>query len=168
MDHLKPEPLSTAHLPGLEELWGGPAVIRYTNIAKPRDKAAAAHRLFQPWHCRAALPGPTIFAVLRDRRFCGIAGCPPVDAAQETFRLSYQLLRPEWGRGAGKSAARMALDELYRLSPWPWSMPTWRRKTPPASVFRRIRALCAPPSIPPLFRGRGRLWTFGAAPVAPV
>lgn len=46
MDHLKPEPLSTAHLPGLEELWGGPAVIRYTNIAKPRDKAAAAHRLF--------------------------------------------------------------------------------------------------------------------------
>lgn len=111
------EPLSTAHLPGLEELWSDPSVIRYTNIAEPCDGDAAAHRLFQLRNCQAALPGPTIFAVLRDGRFCGIAGCPPVDAEQETFGLFYQLLRPEWGRGTGKAAARMALDELYRLFP---------------------------------------------------
>lgn len=117
MEPLKLEPLSAFHLAGLTALWSDPAVIRYTNVEEPCGESAAALRLERLRSCQAALPGPTIFAVLRDGRFCGIAGCPPVDAAQGTFGLFYQLLRSEWGRGTGKAAARMALDGLYRLFP---------------------------------------------------
>lgn len=111
------EPLSTAHLPGLEQLWGDQDVIRYTNMAESCGGDEAANRLYALLNSQRALPGPTVFAVLRDGRFCGIAGCPPVDAEKGTFGLFYQLLRTEWGRGTGLSAARMALDELGRLFP---------------------------------------------------
>lgn len=111
------EPLSTAHLPGLERLWSDPAVIRYTSIGEPCDAGAAAHRFYRLRSCQTALSGPVIFAVLRDGRFCGVAGCPPVDAEKGTFGLFYQLQRSVWGQGIGKTAARLALDELYRLAP---------------------------------------------------
>lgn len=114
---LRLEPLSTAHLPGLEALWSDPDVIRYTNIPAPCGPAEAAQRLERLLDCQASLPGPTIFAVLGDRGFCGIAGCPPVDAAQSRFGLFYQLLPEVWGQGIGETAARMALDALYRLFP---------------------------------------------------
>lgn len=114
---LRPEPLSMAHLPEAERLWGDPDVIRYTNIPAPCGPAEAAQRLECLLACQASLPGPTIFAVLRDGGFCGIAGCPPVDAAQSRFGLFYQLLPEVWGQGIGETAARMALDALCRLFP---------------------------------------------------
>lgn len=114
---LRLEPLSTAHLPGLEVLWGDPDVIRYTNIPDPCGPAEAAQRLERLLDCQASLPGPTIFAVLGDGGFCGIAGCPLVDAAKGAFGLFYQLLPETWGQGVGLSAARMALDALCRLFP---------------------------------------------------
>nr|WP_326185322.1 GNAT family N-acetyltransferase [uncultured Oscillibacter sp.] len=114
---LKLEPLSMAHLSGLEALWSDPAVIRYTNLAEPCDGDAAALRLERLRSYQTLLPGPTIFAVLGDGRFCGIAGCPPVDEARGTFGLFYQLLPEVWGRGVGLTAAGLALAELYRMVP---------------------------------------------------
>ena len=111
------EPLSTAHLSGLEALWSDSAVIRYTNVSEPCGGDEAAHRLYRLRSCQTALAGPTIFAVLRDGKFCGIAGCPPVDAEQGTFGLFYQLLPDVWGRGVGRTAAGLALAELYRMVP---------------------------------------------------
>lgn len=117
MKPLELTPLSTAHLTGLERLWSDPTVIRYTNVAEPCSADAAAHRFYQLRSCQAALPGPTIFAVLRNGRFCGVAGCPPVDAERGIFGLFYQLLPEVWGQGVGRDAARLALEELYSLIP---------------------------------------------------
>lgn len=110
-------PLSAEHLPELKDLWRDPDVIRYTNIPDLCSQAEATLRLERLLDCQAGLPGTTIFTVLGDGHFCGIAGCPPVDAAQGAFGLFYQLLSGVWRQGIGLSAARMALDELYRLVP---------------------------------------------------
>ena len=111
------EPLSAAHLPGLERLWGDPAVIRYTNVPLPCTAPEAAERLERMLSCQAGLPAPVLFAVLEKGRFRGIAGCPPVDAARGRFGLFYQLLPAAWGRGIGLTAARLALEALTRN--WP-------------------------------------------------
>ena len=78
------EPLSAAYLNQVERLWSDPAVIRYTSIRTPCTREAAAERL-------SNLSGrPTVFAVLHAGKFCGVAGCLPVEG--ETFGLFYQLL----------------------------------------------------------------------------
>lgn len=111
------EPLSAAHLSGLERLWSDPAVIRYTNIPMPCTAAETAARLNRMLSCQTGLPASVIFAVLEEGAFQGIAGCPPVDVSQRRFALFYQLLPAAWGRGVGLSAARLALEELTRR--WP-------------------------------------------------
>ena len=84
------EPLSAAYLNQVERLWSDPAVIRYTSIRTPCTREAAAERL-------SNLSGrPTVFAVLHAGKFCGVAGCLPVEG--ETFGLFYQL-PSYWGRG---------------------------------------------------------------------
>lgn len=89
-------PLSAEHLPELKDLWRDPDVIRYTNIPDLCSQAEATLRLERLLDCQAGLPGTTIFTVLGDGHFCGIAGCPPVDAAQGAFGLFYQLLSGVW------------------------------------------------------------------------
>lgn len=111
------EPLEAERLPDLTALWSDPAVIRWTNIPCLCGREEAAYRLDQLRKCQASLPGPTIFAVLRDGKFCGIAGCPPVDAAQGTFGLFYQLCPAVWGQGVGTAAAELALEALARRFP---------------------------------------------------
>lgn len=111
------EPLAAEHLPDLTALWSDPAVIRWTNIPHLCGREEAAYRLDQLRKSQAALPGPTIFAVLRNGKFCGIAGCPPVDAAQGTFGLFYQLCPPVWGQGVGTAAVELALEALARRFP---------------------------------------------------
>lgn len=106
------EPLAAEHLPDLTALWSDPAVIRWTNIPHLCGREEAAYRLDQLRKHQAALPGPTIYAVLRNGKFCGIAGCPPVDTAQGAFGLFYQLLPEAWGRGVGTAAAKLALEAL--------------------------------------------------------
>ena len=82
------EPLSAAYLNQVERLWSDPAVIRYTSIRTPCTREAAAERL-------SNLSGrPTVFAVLHAGKFCGVAGCLPVEG--ETFGLFYQLLPSYW------------------------------------------------------------------------
>ena len=61
--------------------------------------------------------GAGIFAVLLDGDFCGLAGCPPVDAERERFGLFFQLLPACWGRGVGRTAAALALTSLRRSFP---------------------------------------------------
>ena len=103
------EPLSAAYLNQVERLWSDPAVIRYTSIRTPCTREAAAERL-------SNLSGrPTVFAVLHAGKFCGVAGCLPVEG--ETFGLFYQLLPSYWGQGVGRAAAEMVLEALRRLSP---------------------------------------------------
>ena len=111
------EPLTAAHLDGAAALWGDPAVIRFTNVERPLDRDGAAERLELLLAGQRGLPGPTVFAVRWDGRFCGLAGCPPVDAAAGVFGCFYQLLPAFWGRGAGRAAAELALTALGRLAP---------------------------------------------------
>lgn len=111
------EPLAAGRLPDLTALWSDPAVIRYTNIPRLRGREEAAYRLDQLRKCQASLPGPTMFAVLRDGRFRGIVGCPLVDTEPGTFGLFYQLMPDAWGQGIGKAAARLALGALARCFP---------------------------------------------------
>ena len=111
------EPLSRDHLPEAAALWADPAVIRYTNIAVPCTAAEAAERLDCLLACQRDLPSPTIFTVREGETFCGLAGCPPVDAAAGTYGLFYQLLPACWGRGVGFAAASNALRRLEALAP---------------------------------------------------
>ena len=111
------EPLTAAHRDGAAALWGDPAVIRFTNVERPLNREEAAERLELLLAGQRGLPGPTVFAVRWDGRFCGLAGCPPVDAAAGVVGCFYQLLPAFWGRGAGRAAAELALTALGRLAP---------------------------------------------------
>ena len=112
--HVTLEPLSAAHLDGAAELWADGAVIRYTAIPVPLDRTAAAARLETLLVCQRDLPGSTVFAVLEEGTFQGIAGSIPTG---EGFGFFYQLLPRAWGRGVGQRAARMALEALLRRFP---------------------------------------------------
>ena len=92
-------------------------MIRFTNVERPLDRTEAAERLELLLAGQRGLPGPTVFAVTWDGRFCGLAGCLPVDAAAGVFGLFYQLLPAFWGRGAGRAAAALALEALRGLRP---------------------------------------------------
>lgn len=111
------EPLAPSHLMEVKSLWRDPDVIRYTNIPDLCRPEEVTERLERLLACQAILPGPTIFAVLRDGRFCGIAGCPAVDAEQGIFGLFYQLFPACWGQGVGRTAARLTLEALIRQVP---------------------------------------------------
>ena len=111
------EPLSADHLAGAAALWGNPAVIRFTRVARPCTRIEAAERLELLLDGQRGLPGATVFAVRWGGRFCGLAGCPPVSVAEGVFGLFYQLLPECWGRGIGRAAAERALEALRRLRP---------------------------------------------------
>lgn len=117
MKNVTLEPLSAAHLPMLTALWRDPDVIRYTNISDLCGPAEAVLRLDRLLASQAPLSGPVIFAVLEGGVFQGVAGCPPVDVERGTFGLFYQLLPRAWGRGVGRSAARLTLAALDRAAP---------------------------------------------------
>ncbi|WP_295582517.1 GNAT family N-acetyltransferase [uncultured Oscillibacter sp.] len=110
-------PLSAAHLEGVAALWREAAVIRYTNVPGPCGPAESRRRLDQLLACQAGLPAPTIFALEEGGRFCGIAGCPPVETG--VFGLFYQLSPACWGRGLGLRGASLALEALERQFPAP-------------------------------------------------
>ena len=110
-------PLTKAHLEQAALVWSDPAVIRYTNVERPLDRAGAAEKLRRLLESQRGLPEPVIFAVLLDGDFCGLAGCPPVDAERERFGLFFQLLPACWGRGVGRTAAALTLTSLRRSFP---------------------------------------------------
>lgn len=109
------QPLTASDVESAAVLWADPAVIRFTRVERPCTREEAAERLELLLRGQRRLPVPTVFSVQWEGRFCGLAGCPPVDGEEHVFGLFYQLLPAFWGLGAGRTAAGRTLAALARL-----------------------------------------------------
>lgn len=107
-------PLSETHLEACAALWADPEVIRYTNILTPCSYAESKTRLSQLLQAQASLSFPSIFAIQKDGRFCGIVGCLAIEGMPSSFGLFYQLQRADWGRGIGFQCAAWLLAYLHK------------------------------------------------------
>lgn len=102
------EHLNEKHAASLQELWGAPDVIRYTNIKKPCTFEETAERI----QCLSVYED--VFAVRYENAIIGVMGCPAVDRAQFQFGVFYQFKKQYWNRGIASRTVDWLLKHMKK------------------------------------------------------
>lgn len=107
---LKYEPVSLNYLDRAAELWSSNKVIKYTNIKQPLSYRESKERLLKLIDMQYNIN--TIFIILADMEFCGIAGCPVINKDKLEFGFFYQILENYWNKNIGFKSAEWIISYM--------------------------------------------------------
>jgi RimJ/RimL family protein N-acetyltransferase len=107
------EPLSEAHLGGVDALLADPDVLRFTRVPEPPppDFARAWLRMYET--AREQGSRDAFAAVDGDGRFLGLALAPEIDRAGRQLELGYIVAPEARGRGVATEVLRLLTDWAF-------------------------------------------------------
>jgi RimJ/RimL family protein N-acetyltransferase len=108
------EPLSEAHLPGIEDLLADGDVLRFTRVPEPvPDDFATAWLAFYDEGRREGTREAFAVVDADDRRFLGLALAPRVNREEQTAELGYVVSASARGRGVATEALRLLTEWAF-------------------------------------------------------
>ncbi|QNN54187.1 GNAT family N-acetyltransferase [Nocardioides mesophilus] len=103
-------PISSDHVPGIEQLLTDPDALRFTPIPDP-PPAGFAREWFERYQAGEADGTRRMWAVLdEDETFLGLGVAPRIDTMTRTVELGYMILPEARGRGVATSVLRQLTD----------------------------------------------------------
>jgi RimJ/RimL family protein N-acetyltransferase len=106
-------PLSAAHLPEAERLFGDPDVLRFTLAPDPPDPAFARRWLDRYEQARPEGTREAFAAVGDDGAFLGLALVPRLDRSAGEAELGYIVAPAARGRGVATELLRVLTDWVF-------------------------------------------------------